>query len=623
MGAMLGGHRLWAMGFLLGLGLGLAACGEDPLAGRNCITNQDCEFGEACVGGACKGAEVGCTSDLECSVGESCNLASGECERTSAIACTIDTECPAGERCNPLTGVCIPGNRGCSADAECSAIGQVCEPTRSECVECYADSHCPEGTCTNNQCAGTNPNQCRSDLECAPPNTICEGGECVYGCTDPRSQLQCVDGFVCDNTTGRCASPPGCTTDTECGAPSSICEDGTCVAGCAAGGSCGTDEVCDPQSGRCVPVTGPCTSDAECGPPSSVCESGQCVGGCTQAGGIQCQGNETCNPGTGRCDPVMTPTCVMDSDCNPPSTVCESANGMCVPGCGTTGCATGQMCNATTGRCQAVQNPTGAALNESCSANADCESGLCFDFGGNVGSLCVSSCGTSLDCPTGFTCADYSGARTCLNARYFNGATFSAANGASCSSGGDCRSGYCRGGMSCVDSCAEDSDCSGTGCRWEEFATDRYITACAGNVGSGVNGATCSSDSDCRNGVCYGNGICGSMCGSTADCPNGTICGAVNYSRCLVPGGSSCLQWAVNLVKACVQVSAGNLGVGAMGTACTSAGDCRDGFCDENSNVCTGACSRNADCPATMKCGMASIGTLGGNPVYSNFCVVP
>jgi hypothetical protein len=285
----------------------------------------------------------------------------------------------------------------------------------------------------------------------------------------------------------------------------------------------------------------------------------------------------------------------------------------------------GQSCDAMTGRCQAT-NPGGGGttpLNGACTANADCQSGLCFDFGGQVGRMCAAACGSSQDCPSGFTCGAYRGAKTCLAARFFQGATFTAAAGAMCSAGGDCRSGFCRGGRQCVEVCDDDGDCPSGSCLWEEIVPDNYLAACTGpGRGSGATGSSCRTDDDCQSGVCYGTGICGDLCGSTADCPSGTVCAPVNYSVCLA-GITTCLQWQVNLVKACVQANPSNIGSGAIGSACTTGSDCRDGFCDTQAGVCTGTCARDADCPSPMRCGLTEYGTLDGETVYFNACLNP
>lgn len=266
------------------------------------------------------------------------------------------------------------------------------------------------------------------------------------------------------------------------------------------------------------------------------------------------------------------------------------------------------------------------ALNGSCSRNTDCQSGACFDFGGTVGALCVQSCASGSDCPSGFACADYRGSKSCLSAQFFQNASFTTAAGGSCYSGGDCQSGYCSSDTyQCVEVCAESSDCGAGGtCYWEEIVTDVFAGTCGGSpTGTGVTGSTCSVDADCASGVCYGSGICGDLCGSTADCPSASVCFPVNYSRCTSSIAGICFQWQVNQVKACVQAGSGTIGTGAIGSTCTADSQCRDGLCDTVDGVCTGVCSRDADCPGTMRCNIEQLATLDGEPVYFNVCKTP
>ncbi|MCK6547336.1 hypothetical protein L6R52_15905 [Myxococcota bacterium] len=663
-----------AVSFLTML-LGAAAC-SDPgtVSGGACVTNQNCPTGEQCIGGRCVASNSGgCKNDDACPLGEYCNLETKACEAIQVTGCSTDDACPPDQRCNTLTGVCINGRRSCTGDAQCTPIGKHCDLTLQQCVDCVLTADCqspeicmsgscvdpsttqctddsgcnaPASVCVGGQCVDgcqrpgspvtcglgelcdSSTGRCRAgqvtcstDQSCNPPSTICESGQCIPGCTQ-LGGLQCTGGNVCDAQSGRCEAPSGsCATDAQCGAPAGVCEGGQCIGGCGqiGGLTCGGGTVCDSSSGRCVNVQGPCSTDAQCGPPTGVCEGGQCIPGCTQLGGLQCVGNTVCNGGTGRCDPGGA-VCTSDAQCTPPSTICNTTTGACVAGCSVTGCPSGQTCG-TNGRCTGNPNPgTGAALNATCAANADCASSTCFDFGGGLGARCVSSCGNSGDCPSGFTCYDYNGAKMCISSQLFSGATFSTPVGGACSVGGDCRSNFCPGG-SCIDTCSESNDCSGLSCQWSEFAADLYIGSCQGPAGVGANGASCAADSDCRSGVCYGSGTCGDLCGSTADCPNGNVCALVNYSICQIDVGL-CFGWAPNFVKACVDSPHGNGGVGA---ACSIADQCRSGLCFTTVGECTDACSRDADCPSTHVCGVEQYGSLPEGvsdevPVYINIC---
>lgn len=666
----------FALPGLLGL---LSACGgADPLAAGACITNQDCGSGQQCISGKCKSVSLpGCKNDDACGLGEFCDPADSVCKPIVITGCSTDEACPPNQRCNTLTGVCINGRRACTSEGQCVAIGKHCDLTLQECVDCYEPSHCAAPTtCVANQCLDPSISECAMDNECAPPQTVCESTQCVPGCgqsgtslncglgqvcntttgrcetaqvncsddtqCSPPSSicestqcipgctqvggLQCTGGFVCNNSTGRCEPPSGCTNDTTCGAPAAICENNACVPGCSQPGgiTCGAGTVCNNATGRCVTVQGPCSTDANCSPPTTICETGQCIGGCGQAGGLQCNGNTICNATTGRCDQGPTP-CTTDAFCGAPVNICNLQTGACDPGCGTTGCTAPEICNAATGRCYDPTVPVGAPLNSTCNANADCASGVCFDFtpvASAIGRRCVTACGNSGDCPASFTCYDHFGGKMCLSNQLFSSSTFGTPNGGACTGAGQCKSNFCPNNQ-CIDSCSENSDCAGTQCSWREVVSDYYLSACLGSLGGGGNGASCASETQCRSGVCYGSGICGDLCGSTSDCPNGNVCAPVNYSIeiCTVEVFGICLdsEWSPNFVKACVQASHGNA---ANGTACadTNGSNCRGGFCLAATNQCTGTCARDADCPGGMVCGVENYGDLAGITIYVNMC---
>jgi hypothetical protein len=651
----------------------LAACNDTGrVSGGSCVINQDCPTGEQCVGGRCTEAtKVGCKDDEACALGETCNRTTMQCEPLQQVGCATDVECPAEQRCNTLTGVCIDGRRNCNSESDCTSIGKHCDVSIHQCVDCVQMTDCASpNICLNNSCVDPSSAMCTTDAQCMTPDTVCEATQCVPGChrvgspvlcglgqvcdtasgrcvagnttcsgdnecTPPaticESQqcipsctqiggLQCTGGNVCNPASGRCEATSGCASDSQCGAPAGVCENNQCIPGCGqiGGLQCGAGSVCDNNTGRCVTVQGPCSTDQQCGAPAGVCETGQCIPGCGQTGGLQCIGNTVCNVGSGRCDPGQA-VCTSDAQCGPPNLICDLNTGACVNGCGLTGCAANEMCNAGTGRCGPVQ--VGGPLNSACTANTDCGSGVCFDFGDpSVGSRCVSSCGNSLDCPASFTCYDFVGAKMCISSQLFSNASFATSNGGACTQGGDCHSNYCAETTNtCVDTCSENTDCAGGACMWGELVPDLYLNACDGPAGNGTNGSACNADDQCRSGVCYGAGTCGDLCGSTADCPNGNTCGLVNYSVCTVEF-IDCFQWAPNFVKACVQGVHGN---GAVGTACANANQCRSGLCYTTVSQCTDICSRDADCPASHVCGIEQYGELGGAnavTVYINVC---
>lgn len=655
----------------------LPAC-SDTLAGGSCLTARDCPLGQICVGNACEALEGGnstrCTANDDCGIGEFCD-ATGACTKLQIVNCTDDSACPPHQRCQMSTNACVDGARSCADSTQCQQIGQHCDPLRRQCVQCLNTTHCPTGwNCDNGACVDPNGStmcsgdsecrppftvcatdtcvpgcgqpggqscgngficdsgtgrcregmvQCQGDAQCGPPASICESMQCIGGCGQPGG-LQCTGGNVCNAMTGRCEQNNACSQDNQCNPPQMICENSQCTLGCAQPGgiTCSVGTVCDTATGRCVRVAGPCMADGDCGPPAMVCDNMQCIGGCTEVGGLQCNGNTTCNATTGRCDPGQNPLCTSDAQCAPPSTICDTISGNCIAGCQTSGCAANETCNPTTGRCAMTQTPPGGTnLDATCTLNTDCDSRVCFDLGQGFGNRCVQSCGAASDCPMGFTCYDFNGAKMCLSTSVFTGATFNTPAGGQCANGGQCQSNFCPaggGGRVCVDTCTESNECNGGQCRWYEVTPDRFIAACNGPQGNLQDGASCTTDVQCRSGSCLNN-ACAKLCSSTNSCSAGETCVVANYSICVAEVIGLCLAFQPNFVKGCVAGPHGNDPVGA---SCTGFSNCRSGLCHTGISQCTDVCSTDADCPGTHKCNVLDYGALSdGTPVFINVCM--
>jgi hypothetical protein len=220
------------------------------------------------------------------------------------------------------------------------------------------------------------------------------------GLTDCEDGIYCCSEAVCQNDPGYCLEDgAGCTTDASCAGgfcldePTSGFPGGMCTRDCSAANVCSTDFECiifndasQTEQTVCLPLCA--------GGSSNECGSGfVCVD----------LGNQifTCFP-----------DCVQGSDC-PDTGQCNLYSGFCG--------ATGAL------------EPDGGP----CTANADCESGLCMteaDFGA-PGGYCISTC--SLDspfCPDSNVCIDYFGTAA------DDGYCFTA-----CPNGNECRTNYTCG----------------------------------------------------------------------------------------------------------------------------------------------------------------------------------
>jgi hypothetical protein len=264
----------------------------------------------------------------------------------------------------------------------------------------------------------------------------------------------------------------------------------------------------------------------------------------------------------------------------------------------------------------------GSPLNAACTGDSDCASSVCFLIDSTNGSRCVLSCGSTADCPAGFACYDDDNGKVCLSETIFTSGPHSAQDGASCTANTDCRSDFCFGSH-CTEVCEQNDDCGSTAtCVWHPAGQVLYVEACVGPTGSSTlspAGAHCMAGGNCRSGVCTPRGICADVCASTGQCPGGFACTPLDYTVCLFPLGSDCIEWDPYFVKACVTSTA--IGSGAIGDPCTVNTQCRSTLCDRAAGGCTDTCEHDADCPLTHVCGTNPYLTLSdGQQISLNVC---
>ena len=195
------------------------------------------------------------------------------------------TDCPGSQLCDTTLGLCVEclGNNDCTSP-------QLANQVALDRPRWWRRNGCPSGS-----------GQCAMDSEWAQPESVSQH---VLGCNE-FGGLSCDPNTeVCDTNTGRCVvvNPP-CTMDSECAPPQSVCEQGQCVGGCAIPGGiqCVGGLTCDMTTGRCV-MGGPiCGDDTDCMPPSTICNlnTGACDPGCGTTG---CAAPQMCNTTTGHCE---------------------------------------------------------------------------------------------------------------------------------------------------------------------------------------------------------------------------------------------------------------------------------------------------------------------------------
>lgn len=340
---------------------------DDEIDGDVCIPN--CGARECGLDPDCETLSCGeCDDNEDCTGAGLCECRFDEC----SAAC-----CAEGETCSALDGACCApdcGERNCGLDPICGLVS---------CGEC-------------------------GDLEECAGEGLCE---CLYEeCTD----LCCLEGEVCDATSGACCLPD--CGDRECGTDP-LCGVGNCgecdeFAGCTAEGRCeclfstcadaccDDGEVCSTAEVCCVADCGErvCGVDPLCG----VTSCGECGDNeaCTEDGACECL-FDSCE---GACC-AEDDACVDGACCAPDCG--DRACGM-DPVCGTLSCgACGDWsdCDDTTGSCDCrFLECEGACCAEDdvCTAEGECCEPDCTDREcGSDG--CGGTCGE--DCPLGESCS--------------------------------------------------------------------------------------------------------------------------------------------------------------------------------------------------------------------------
>lgn len=429
------------------------------------------------------------------------------------------------------------------------------------------------------------------------------GGEC----TGPE---QCHTG-VCQSVAG--AGPPICVEPC-----SGVASGGTCVNGYAC------DTPCAAKCQTCARVPGVCTAvtsgtDAEEGPPASRCADGHvCVpgptasaGDCKLAGGQACVNGAEC--ASGYCSALAPNVCV-DATCNQPCQIPQG--GLCVErgrgaeptgvGCAGLRCGDGgkclercesnadcvpnHYCDETAGKCRPTKEP-----GEPCRLATECKLPYCVD-----GVCCGSACDGACDeCGKDGRCFQRSGGVKPLPGH------------SPCLGEGVC-GGYCGGRTECIQP-GPSTPCGTPSC----FARD-YVVRAAACDGAGAcvpNDVKescdayscdektgdcfreCTEEAHCRRGaVCNfgadGRGLCDdedAECagfwsvrtsrGSILGC-DGYPCfqGACTFRPCDATQASECAPGYVCRDRFCVELAAGDAGVGAdagtrKGPAGTDGGD--------------------------------------------------
>jgi hypothetical protein len=580
----------------------------------------------SCLNGVCSG----CTMNSQCTAASCAGNVLTKSQTCMAGACVNPS--PPTQTCDPYlcsapTDACTTK---CNMDADCSqsGVGNYCTGANGSCMAkiaqggaCSASHQCQSGNCVdgfccNNACtgtclacsmaltgqpngtcsavtSGTDPkNQCTMQAQSTcGTNGVCNGAACQDWVSGTTCQAASCNGTMLTfahtcNGTGTCTTPSPATTDCS----PNQCAGGACTTGCMHDSDCSASGYC--SGGMCLSKKmngSPCTMPDQCS--SGFCADGfccnsACTGACTacaaslqQAGG---GGSGTCSPSlNGMASPMNHTACMMTAQ-----STCGT-DGLCHNGA----CEdwpSGTTCAAPT--CAADMQTTA----KTCDGGGNCNQGgttsSCGAYACN-GTACYTSCSTNAQCLAGFACNMTS--NTCL-----------AANGSSCSSGGQCASGFCVDGVCCNNACT--SACQACSMAKKQSGGD----GTCGNAKDGQvdprgvctdMGATmCMQDGKCTGGACE-NYASGTTCANATCTPGTAGADAVVTAAMTCNGTGMC-----NMGGAQTHCSPyADCSGAACGSSCAGASDCASGyFCI--SNMCVkqvngGTCSVNTDC-ASMHC---------------------
>jgi hypothetical protein len=411
-------------------------------------------------------------------LGAGCELAVGDA--IPPFGCVEGTDtCPADAICSKLTKMCVALSTTCIGTG-CQP-GSTCDTTSLACVSAdaatpiadgaasFADESASDASSPDDD-AGTLDAAMRLDAGDADATiSSSDGDDATTPDTGDDATLDATDAAV--DATAPDATPPNDAAT----APG----DGALDGGAGDGGA-------GDGGGACAGLLCSCSGAAQC--TSGICadESTVTTPLYTQAGSAS----------------FCTQSCCSSADCGP-STVCFGTG------------AGGNYCvdPAWLSRSSTLGTLAGGAT---CAGNADCRSGLCAS--GACVDTCCSTAQVSAACVSGATC---------------NLGTFPGLGSFDTHRTGFCNASVAACGLSPCAACRTSSDCSVIDqvCSYSAAAvgsTDIVATCEPVTTGAGAQGAACTSGSACASGYCdtvsSPSGQCSDVCFTDADCKAGWGC---------------------------------------------------------------------------------------------------
>lgn len=259
------------------------------------------------------------------------------------------------------------------------------------------------------------------------------------------------------------------------------CVDPTCLVGTEP--TCGGTECTDAST---------CPTGASCADP--VCRDGVCL---LEGDDAACGPGGACNPSTGCVGGADAGVDAGPADAGMCSAPCQVVPAQC-------GCSGGDICGLDGDgqlECRAPPSPPNGNL-ESCDGVDDCDAGLvCVNRGGVP--MCVPLCLDDSHCPSG---------RCARDVRDLMGRI----------------TGYRACTTPCSPVAGDDTCPSGTRCVltvYDDIAPPTTAAGCEGPIGTGVEGASCSTYEQCADGFACITDTCRQICNlASPTCPGGLTC---------------------------------------------------------------------------------------------------
>jgi len=451
----------------------------EVLAAGECITDGDCDDGDACNGvESCQawtcaaGTAPVCDDGLFCNGAEWCDAGLG-CQAGEVVDCGDGVDCTV-DGCDEDADACVStaSDAMCDNGAYCDGA-EVCDGQlgcmAGQPVDCNDGIECTVDGCdeTADACVGT------------ASDALCDNAEYCDGAEVCDAQLGCTAGPAIDCNDGVECTVDGCNETADgCDhvATDSLCDDGTYCNGaetCDAAGGCEDGKAIDCNDGV------ECTVDS-CNEDADGCDNLAADALCDD--GSYCNGAETCDA-AGGCEDGEAVVCDDDVECtedscNEDAEGCDNlaADVLCDDG---GYCNGAETCDAASG-CQAAEAVScddGVDCTvDGCNEDADACDNLAFDAMCDDGSFCngAETCdaaggcitGETVECDDGIDCTadgcndetrgcDFLAADAfCDDGAYCNGLE-------TCNASTGCVAGStpCDDGVPCtVDGCDEDAD---------------------------------------------------------------------------------------------------------------------------------------------------------------------